>query len=149
MSAKVTVLRHAVSANRKQNASSVTNIAIVDDEESVCLAFARLLRAYSFHPQTYRSVPEFLESLINSVPACVIIDVHLGDMNGFEVLRRVTGMGMNIPAIVLTARDESSVRRDFALCGATALLTKPVESNSLLNAIEAAIGVLGTCGTQG
>ena len=139
MTAKVTFLAKPGPANRGQNAHSGAYIAIVDDEESVCTAFARLLRAYSFQPQTYRSGPEFLQSLSNSVPACLIVDLHLGDMNGFEVLRRLTHMGMSIPAIVVTARNEPGVQRDAALCGATTLLVKPVDGNSLLNAIKAAM----------
>lgn len=145
MTAKVTYLPHAVPENREQNASSGQYIAIVDDEESVCRAFARLLRAYSFRPQTYQSGPEFLDSLKSSVPACLIVDVHLGDINGFEVLRRLTDIGVKIPAIVLTARDEPGVQRDFALCGATVLLNKPVAGDALLNAIETAISTFGDC----
>ena len=149
MTAKLTILPHAVAANREQNTSSGTYIAIVDDEESVCRAFARLLRAYSFDPQIYLSGDRFLDSLGNRVPACVIVDVHLGGMNGFEVLRCVSGMGLNIPAIVVTARDEPAVRHDFALSTATALLTKPVGADSLLNAIESALRTFGRHGAEG
>lgn len=149
MTAKLTILSHAVPENREQNTSSGKYIAIVDDEESVCRAFARLLRAYSFDPQIYPSGREFIDSLSHSIPACVIVDVHLGDMNGFEVLGRVSGMRINIPAILVTARDEPAVRRDFALCAATALLSKPVGADSLLNAIEAAISTFGDRGAKG
>lgn len=149
MTAKLTIVPYAVAANREQNMPSGTYIAIVDDEESVCRAFARLLRAYSFAPEIYLSGDEFLESLGNRVPACVIVDVHLSGMNGFEVLHRVSGMGINIPVIVVTARDEPAVRRDFALCAATALLTKPVSADSLLNAIESALCTFGRRGAEG
>jgi len=146
MTTKVTVLPPA---NREQSTPPGKYIAIVDDDESVCRAFARLLRAYSFDPQIYQSGDEFLESVRNNVPACLIVDVHLGDMNGFEVLRRLASMGMNIPAIVVTARDESSVRRDFALCAATALIRKPVEGKSLLDAIEIAMSTFGGRAAEG
>jgi FixJ family two-component response regulator len=139
MTAKITFLAKAEPANRERAARSGAHIAIVDDDKSVRVAFARLLRAYSFHPQTYRSGPEFLQSLSNSVPDCLIVDLHLGEMNGFEVLRRLTQMGMTIPAIVVTARNESGVQRDASLCGATTLLVKPVDANLLLEAIEAAM----------
>ena len=148
MTAKITCLPQAAPSNQERN-SSGTYIAIVDDEESVCKAFARLLRAYSFHPQTYGSGPEFLKSLNNSVPACLIVDLHLGDMNGFEILRRLTSMGMKIPAIVVTARNEPGVRREAAFCGVTALLTKPVEGSSLLNAIESTVTTLGGRDAEG
>jgi FixJ family two-component response regulator len=149
MTAKGTFLPHAVPANCELNGSSGQYVAIVDDEESVCRAFARLLRTYSFRPQTYQSGPEFLESLKSRVPACLIVDVHLGDINGFEVLRRLTDIGVNIPAIVLTARDEPGVQRDFAFCGAAVLLNKPVAGNALLNAIETAMSTSGGCDAAG
>lgn len=148
MTAKLTILPHAAPEHREQNTSSGKYIAIVDDEESVCRAFARLLRAYSFDPQIYLSGHEFVDSLRSSIPACVIVDVHLGDMDGFEVLGRVSGMRINIPAILVTARDEPAVWRDFARSAAAALLTKPVGADSLLNAIEAAMSTFGDRGAE-
>jgi FixJ family two-component response regulator len=143
MTAKIALLVKSEPASREHIASSGKYVAMVDDEESVRRAFARLLRAYAFHPQTYHSGPEFLESLSKSVPACLIVDVHLGEMNGFDVLGRLNDLGMNIPAIVVTARNETGLQRDAALRGATALLIKPVDGNSLLKAIEAAISTSG------
>ena len=64
MSAILSLLSREVSSNREQNAFSGRYIAIVDDEESVRRAFARLIRAYSFHAQTYGSgdgIPRFPE----------------------------------------------------------------------------------------
>jgi len=128
-----------VPAKREQNAPSGKYIAIVDDDESVRRAFARLIRAYSFQAQTYGSGREFLDSLSTSVPACLLVDVHLDDMTGFELLRRLAAMGLKVPAVVITARDEPEVRRDCELCGVAALLVKPVEGLSLLKAIETAM----------
>jgi len=90
MSAKISFLPNAATANRVLSGVPIRSIAIVDDEECVCRAFARLLRAYSYHPQTYRSATEFLQALNEGVPDCLILDVHLGDMNGFDFLRRLT-----------------------------------------------------------
>ena len=148
MTATLTVLPHAIPENREPNTSSGSYVAIVDDEESVCRAFARLLRAYSFDAQGYLSGQEFLESLSNRIPACLIVDMHLGDMNGFDVLRRIASMGMNIPAIVVTARNEPGVRREFELSSATALLSKPVRGQSLLDAIDIAMATLARRGAE-
>ena len=149
MSAKITAIGPVAPANREPSATSGRCIAIVDDEDSVSRAFARLLRAYSFQTRIYGSGTEFLRSVSSDAPDCLIVDVHLGDMNGFEVLRRLSSMRINIPAIVVTARDEPGVRREFALCCATALLIKPIEGNSLLNAIGTAISTLDERGAEG
>ena len=139
MTAKLSLLPRAMPEKREQNAGSGRYIAIVDDEGSVRRALARLLRAYSFQAQTYGSGSEFLDSLRTSVPACLIVDVQMDDITGFDVLRRLADMGLRIPAVVLTARDEPDVRRDSKLCGAAALLIKPVGVDSLLKAIENAM----------
>jgi FixJ family two-component response regulator len=139
VSAKLSLLPRAVPAKREQKVSSGRHIAIVDDDESVRRAFARLIRAYSFQVQTYGSGREFLDSLSTSVPACLIVDVHMEDMSGFELLLRLAAMGLKIPAVVVTARDEQEVRRDCELCGAAALLIKPIEGPSLLKAINTAM----------
>ena len=139
MSAKLSLLPRTVPEKRAQKAPSGRYIAIVDDDEPVRRAFARLLRAYSFQVQTYGSGREFLDSLSISVPACLIVDVQMDDMSGFELLLRLAAMGLKIPAVVVTARDEPDVRRECELCGAAALLIKPVEGQSLLKAIKTAM----------
>jgi FixJ family two-component response regulator len=140
MTAKVTYLPRELPETREQKSAPVRSIAIVDDDEPVRRAFARLLRAYSFQTKIYDSGTEFLRSLNTSVPDCVIVDVHMDDMSGFELLLRLSYMGLRIPAVVVTARDEPGVQADCELCGGAALLIKPVEGQSLLNAIETAIG---------
>jgi FixJ family two-component response regulator len=116
-------------------------VAIVDDEESVCRALARLLRAYSFQVRTYQSAREFLASLNNSVPACLIVDLHMPYMTGLELLHHLADRGLGIPAIVVTARDVSDMQRRRELPGSVAFLLKPVMLDPLLKAIEIAIGM--------
>ena len=68
MTATVTPLPRAVPAGHLQDAASPGYIAIVDDDESVRRALARLIGAYSFHVKTYQSGREFLSSLKLGVP---------------------------------------------------------------------------------
>jgi FixJ family two-component response regulator len=148
MTAKAAYVPCELPANREKDAS-VRSIAIVDDDEPVRRAFARLLRAYSFQVQIYGSGAEFLRSLNKSVPDCLIVDVHMDDMTGFELLLRLSCLGLRIPALVVTARDDPGVQADCELCGGAALLIKPVEGQSLLNAIETAIGTPADRGARG
>jgi FixJ family two-component response regulator len=59
-------------------------------------------------------------------------------MTGLELLHRLTDMGLRIPAIVVTARDEPGIRDGCESAGAIAFLVKPVMRDPLLEAIEAA-----------
>lgn len=112
-------------------------IAIVDDDESVRRAMARLLRLYSFQVQAYPSGREFLESLAVKIPDCLIVDLQMNQMTGLELLHHLVGMGLKIPTIVATARDEPAMRHRCMLAGAAAFLVKPVSLDSLLGAIRA------------
>jgi FixJ family two-component response regulator len=136
----MTVPIHAVPENRAQSGISTRHIAIVDDDEAVCRALARLLRAFSHQVRTYRSGREFLNSLNIAVPTCVIVDLQMDDMTGLELLRNLADTGAKIPAIVVTAHDEAGMRHRCEAAGAAAFLVKPVMRDPLLDAIRAATG---------
>jgi len=117
---------------------STGHIAIVDDDESVRRAMARLLGLYSFQVQTYASGDEFLDSLKTRVPSCLIVDLQMkNEMSGLELLHHLAGMGLSIPTIVMTAQDDPGMRHRCQLAGAVAFLIKPVMKDSLLKAIRA------------
>jgi FixJ family two-component response regulator len=139
--AKVYPLPRAVPEDPVQDTDATGYVAIVDDDSSVRRAQARLLGACSFCVQTYQSGREFLDSLNSSVPACLIVDLQMADMTGLELLQHLAGMGLRIPSIVVTARDESDIRHRCELSGAVAFLLKPVMKDPLLKAIKAAIGI--------
>ena len=120
---------------------STRNIAIVDDDESVRRAMARLIGVHSFQVQTYASGHEFLDSLKISVPNCLIVDLTMNDMTGLELLHSLAGMGLRIPTIVVTAVDEPGMRHRCKLAGAIAFLVKPVMGDPLLDAIKTAMSV--------
>ena len=114
-------------------------IAVVDDEASVRMALQRLIRSAGLHVKTFSSGTELLEFLITGQPDCIVLDLHLPGMNGFEIQTRLARTGMRVPVIVITGHDtpESSAR---ALTGgAAAYLLKPVDECVLLGAIAAAI----------
>src|SRR6476661_8754942 len=118
---------------------SIKHIAIVDDDESVRRAMARLLEAHSFQVQPYPSGREFLDSLTIGVPACLILDLRMDDMTGLELLHHLAGTGLRIPTIVVTADDDPGLQHRCKLAGALSFLVKPVMSKPLLEAIRAAM----------
>jgi FixJ family two-component response regulator len=139
MIVRIPALASALPADHLEEAS-LGAVAIVDDDPSVRRALARLIGAYSFEPRPYSSAREFLDSLNNGAPACLLVDLQMDDMTGLELLHRLAGLGLKIPTIVVTAQDEPGMRHRCSLAGATAFLVKPVTGDPLLEAIEAAIG---------
>ena len=113
-------------------------IAVVDDDPSVLRALKRLLSAWSYRAETYESARAFLDALGDSRPDCLIVDLHMPDMTGLELQRHLARLQIHIPTIVITAHDEDSARERCKSAGARALLTKPLQDQTLLDAIAAA-----------
>jgi FixJ family two-component response regulator len=119
-------------------AGSTPMIAVVDDDPSVLKALARLLRIRSFGTQTYGSALEFLASLPGTLPDCLIVDLQMPGMSGFELHQYLTGRGFEIPTIIITAHDEGDTRQRCESAGIDGYLLKPIEDTALLEAIAKA-----------
>jgi FixJ family two-component response regulator len=85
-------------------------IAIVDDDPSVLKALARLLRPHVLHVRTYTSAQEFLASLREGLPECLIVDLQMPEMTGLELQLHLTHSGVEIPTIVITAGSDTEAR---------------------------------------
>jgi len=114
-------------------------IAVVDDEESVRLALARMLRASSFEVSIYRSGEEFLESIKTVVPDCVVLDFQMPGLTGRDVQRALSAAKVSLPIIIVTAHDQPSLREKVLADGAVAYFTKPLRRDNLIAALDQAI----------
>jgi len=119
-------------------------IAVVDDEPSVRSSLARLLRSAEFEAATYPSGEDFLESLKTVDPDCLVLDLRMPGLDGFDVLSRLAGEGHRVPVVVLTSFPSAEVRSRALSEGVAAFLEKPVERSILVHAIEAAIASRST-----
>ena len=110
-------------------------IAVVDDEEAVRKALDRLLRSAGMDVATFNSGAMFLASLNTREYDCLVLDLHMPEVNGFDVQARLHELGSALPVIVITGHDtpEACVRARAG--GAAAYLLKPVDERTLLNAI--------------
>src|SRR5450755_49881 len=114
-------------------------IAVLDDEEPVRRALERLLRSSGMCVQVFASGVDFLDGLGASLPDCLILDLHMSGINGFEVQTRLKAMGVRLPVVVITGHDTSEARARAEAGGASAYLLKPVDEQSLLDAIAVAM----------
>jgi FixJ family two-component response regulator len=115
-------------------------IAIVDDDLSVRRALRRLVEAGGYTGQTFASAREFLDSLARVRPACLVLDIQLDHgMSGFELHERLVADRMGIPVIFITAHDDAATRKRIDNSGAASHLWKPVDEQTLLDAIRRAI----------
>jgi FixJ family two-component response regulator len=117
---------------------SVRNVAIIDDDPALLKALARLLRTHALTVATFQSGQQFLASLPEPLPDCLILDFQMPGMTGLEVQQDLARKGIRIPTIIITAHDEAGIRERCKSAGAIAYLAKPVPEAALFAAIEAA-----------
>jgi FixJ family two-component response regulator len=117
-------------------------IAIVDDDASVCRAVSRLVRSVEMDAETFASGQDFvdlLEAMPSFQPDCLILDVQMPRMNGFDVQDRLVRGRHAIPIIFITAHDEFGVREKALACGALAFLRKPFNDELLIKTLREAL----------
>jgi FixJ family two-component response regulator len=114
-------------------------IAVVDDDDAMCIALRRFLRAAKLDAETFPSGAKFLESLQTHQPDCVVLDLHMPGLDGFAVQARLVEMGIRLPVIVITGRDSAETRERALTNGSSDYLPKPVDGQTLLDAISTAI----------
>jgi len=137
-------LPHSVVERAIRMNVSVPLISIVDDDPSVRRALGRLLHAAGYAVETYASAREFLDASPLHRTTCLLLDVHLGGMNGFDLRDQLTTEGVPFPIIFITAHDDSQTRERAGERGAAGYLTKPFNRRTLLEAIDSALGRAGT-----
>ena len=116
-----------------------TCVAIVDDDDAVRAALRRLLQAAGISVEAFSGVGEFLASLGVTRPKCVVLDLHMPEITGLDLLSLISRAGANVPVIVITGDSSPDVEESVMRCGAAAVLRKPIEDKLLLDTIFAAI----------
>ena len=114
-------------------------IAVVDDEAPVRTMLRRVLRLAGYEVAAFASGEEFLSSLAERVPACVLLDVHMPQLSGFDVQSRLSAMHADVPVIFITASDDPALEKLVLEAKGLELLRKPFSSERLLSAVAAAL----------
>jgi FixJ family two-component response regulator len=123
-------------------------VAIVEDDLSVGRALDRLLRLSGFEPFLYASAEDLLADANSHGATCLVLDVQLPGLSGFELYERFTQMHPGPPVIFITAFDEPEARAKAARAGAVAFLVKPFTGRHLLDTLKLALDEAGD-DTQG
>ena len=113
-------------------------VAVVDDELPIRKALTRLLHSASYHVRSFGSGAEFLASLETCKPACLVLDIRMQGMTGFDVQARLKAQHIALPIVFITALDDPSDIEKAKQSGAIALLRKPFGDNEFLAAVQTA-----------
>jgi FixJ family two-component response regulator len=120
--------------------SNAPLLAVVDDDVDVRVALTRLVSAAGFTVETFASGAEFLRSLQDHEPDCLVLDLHMPEMSGFDVQSALARDHSAVPVLVITGHDTPESRARALQLGAKVYLCKPVNDEALLAAIGTAIG---------
>ena len=114
-------------------------IAVVDDEDHIRKALARLLRSAGMEVATFASGADFLEAVSTQPLDCLVLDLQMPAMNGIEIHQTLVRLGIVLPVVIITGHDQPESRAAALGAGVSAYLLKPVEAGVLLAAIFAAV----------
>jgi FixJ family two-component response regulator len=113
-------------------------VYLLDDDRSVLKSTCRLLDSAGWKVEVFTDPSAFLERASTHSPGVAVIDVFMPEMNGLEVQSQLRRLSPSTRVIVLTAKDDPSVRRIALNAGASAFLLKGIESGEFLAGIKAA-----------
>lgn len=115
-------------------------VAVVDDDESLCRSFGRLLRAAGIQPITYSSAEAFLADTKHPKFDCLVLDIQLGGISGIELQRQLAAAGEKTPVIFITAHDDAETRAEAEAVGCAAYFRKTDSGARVLDAIRRLTG---------
>ena len=114
-------------------------IFVIDDDQSMQKAFLLLLRSAGFDAKAFTSAEEFLTHSRVSDGDCIILDLRMPRINGFDLMEKLISREIRTPIICVTAFDDVKSRERARELGAAAYFTKPVDDQALIDAINLAI----------
>ena len=117
-------------------------IVIVDDDDVVRDSLKVLLESRQFTVADFASGRDFLARGDGHDAGCLILDIHMPDMTGIELLRQLRKEGRTTPVIMVTGRQDAGLRAQAESLGVLEFLDKPIAHKQLFQAIERALSAV-------
>jgi RNA polymerase sigma factor (sigma-70 family) len=114
-------------------------IHVVDDDDAIRVAVSRLLRASGYQVMVYQSANDLMNNLPSAERGCILLDVQMPRIDGLQLQEALADAGVALPIIFLTGHGDIAMSVKGIKAGAEDFLTKPVDKNILLRAIEQAL----------
>jgi FixJ family two-component response regulator len=114
-------------------------IVVVEDDASMSQAIERILRAGGYNVVVFDSAELALQGGAMTLPDCLVLDIRLPGISGFELYRRLIQYGSRVPVIFVTAHDDPALRKESENLGASSFLQKPFSGRVLLDAVTQAL----------
>ena len=114
-------------------------VYLVDDDPSVRRALTRLLTSAGYQTEAFVSAEEFVGQNCGNTPGCIVLDVKLTGMDGIDLQQKLAANASALPIVFLTGHGDVPMSVEAMKRGAEDFLTKPVDEDALLGAVERAL----------
>jgi two-component system response regulator FixJ len=114
-------------------------VHILDDDAAFCKSVQALLESARLTAITYQSAAGMLGAAAQLTEGCLLLDIHMPDMNGLALLTRLTALGIRLPVIMMTGRGDVPTAVRAMKAGAIDFIEKPFDDRTLILAIETAL----------
>ena len=114
-------------------------IAVIDDDDPFRTALVESLLSLGYGARGFASAEEFVTADGQGACDCVITDIHMPGMSGFDLKRLLTTRDSGVPVIMITARTEPDLEARATASGAVCLLRKPFDAEALLGCLKRAL----------
>jgi two-component system, LuxR family, response regulator FixJ len=123
-------------------------VLVVDDDSRLLRALARLIRTVGVNALTFERAAHLLASEVPKGNVCLLLDVHMPEMNGVQLYEMLAVARHNVPVIMMTGCDDAQTRRLLQRVNSVAVLIKPLDESVLFDAIFRALALSRTFGGQ-
>jgi FixJ family two-component response regulator len=114
-------------------------IHVVDDDRLIRDMLSSLFRSVGLRVLLFESAQEFLQSELEDAPSCLVLDIRLPRLSGFDLQAELAKSNINIPIIFLTGHGDISTSVRAMKGGAVDFLTKPFHEQEMLDSVAAAL----------
>ncbi len=114
-------------------------VFVVDDDESVRASLKLLIESSGYDVVPFQSAKDFLDSGVRENPCCLILDIRLPGMSGFQLQEHLVKSQRRIPVIFITGHDRNRMEDEAMRLGAITYLRKPFDEQCLLDAVASIV----------
>jgi FixJ family two-component response regulator len=132
-------MREGSRATSPVSAAEEPIVFVIDDDPLTLGALSSLFRSIGLRVGAFPSSTKFLQHELPAVPSCLVLDVRLPRLSGFDLQAELRRLGVNIPVVFITGHGDIPMTVKAMKAGAVDFLTKPFRDQEMLDAVTAAL----------